>query len=135
MQIDEAIDWSKKALELSSGLNIKANILYGCSLIKKALLEKLHNKKLNYLNDALEAFTKSHELNPYDYLPLYHQAHCYSLLRKINDAIDTIQKALKLKSDDKDCLHLLCLLLTSTKNYEEAYSIIMKACSIYEDFE
>jgi tetratricopeptide (TPR) repeat protein len=78
---------------------------------------------------------RAHEQNPHDYLPLYHLSHCYSLLRKINESIEKIQKALELKSDDKDCLHLLCLLLTSTKNYEEAYTVILKACSLYEDFE
>ncbi len=46
-----------------------------------------------------------------------------------------MQKALKLKPDDKDSLHLLALLLTSSKSYEEAYTVITKACGLYEDFE
>jgi tetratricopeptide (TPR) repeat protein len=104
-------------------------------LIKKAHLEKTHSNKIKIFNEALDLFKKVVEINPYDYLGLYHLSLCYALLRKITESIDVIQKALMLKSDDKDCLHLLCLLLTSTKNYEEAYTVILKACSIYEDFE
>ena len=74
-------------------------------------------------------------MNPIDYLPLYHLSLCYALLRKINESIESVQKALELRSDDKDCLHLLCLLLTATKNYEVAYTVILKACNLYEDFE
>jgi len=46
-----------------------------------------------------------------------------------------VQRALKYKPDDKDSLHLLALLLTSSKSYEEAYTVIVKACGLYEDFE
>ena len=49
--------------------------------------------------------------------------------------MDYIQKALKLKPDDKDSLHLLALLFTATKNYEEAHIVMCKACSIYDDVE
>ncbi len=57
LKIDEAIDWSKKVLEINRN-NLKANILYGCSLIKKAHLEKHHSNKMKYFNEALEAFKK-----------------------------------------------------------------------------
>jgi hypothetical protein len=56
-------------------------------------------------------------------------------LFKINEAIDYVSKAIKLKPDDKESLHLLALLLTSTKNYEEAHTVISKVCSLYDDFE
>lgn len=49
--------------------------------------------------------------------------------------MDCIQRSLRFKPDDKDSLHLLALLLTSTKNYDEALTVISKACSLYDDFE
>lgn len=42
---------------------------------------------------------------------------------------------MKYKPDDKDALHLLALLLTSTKNFDEAHTVISKACALYEDIE
>lgn len=56
-------------------------------------------------------------------------------LNQINESIDYVQKALKYKPDDKDSLHLLTLLLTSLKNYEEAHIVISKACALYDDIE
>ena len=55
LKIDEAIDWSKKVLEINEN-NLKGNIIFGCSLIKKAYLEKQHGNKMKYLNEALESF-------------------------------------------------------------------------------
>jgi hypothetical protein len=57
LKIDEAIDWSKKVLEINEN-NLKGNIIFGCSLIKKAYLEKQHGNKMKYLNEALESFKK-----------------------------------------------------------------------------
>ena len=62
-------------------------------------------------------------------------AHYYAINRQINESLEYIQKSLKLKADDKDSLHLLALLLTATKNYDEAHVVISKACALYEDFE
>jgi len=57
LKIDEAIDWSKKVLEINEN-NLKGNIIFGCSLIKKAYLEKQRGNKIKYLNEALESFKK-----------------------------------------------------------------------------
>ncbi len=103
--------------------------------MKKYNLEKQHSLKIGHLENGLQSFKDAHLLNKYDSLPLYHMAHAYALLRRINESIESLNSALKLKSDDKDSLHLLALLLTSTKNYDEAYTVISKACSLYEDFE
>ena len=80
-------------------------------------------------------FWRANNLDSSDYLPLYHMAHYYAINRQINESLEYVQKALKLKPDDKESLHLLALLLTSTKSYEEAYTVINKACALYEDFE
>lgn len=74
-------------------------------------------------------------MDEYDFLPIYHVARTLALLRRINESIEWVQKALKIRSDEKDALHLLSLLLTSTKNYEEAYTVILQASSQNEDYE
>lgn len=133
--LDEAVKWSDLAIEISHKNSLKAFILKGCSLVTKAQLQKQHNLKFKLYEDALDLFKKAHSLDEYDYLPLYHLAHTYSMLRQIDQALVNVNKALKFKPDNKDCLHLLCLLLTSNKNYEEAYAVISKACYQYEDYE
>lgn len=133
--IDEAIEWSMKVIEISSTKNTKAYILLGCSLCIKAKLQKKHADQKALYDRALDSFKKAHSLDQTDYLPLYHLAHYYAINRQINESLECIQKSLKLKADDKDSLHLLTLLLTATKNYDEAHVVISKACALYEDFE
>lgn len=133
--VNEATEWGQKAVELTNYKNKKALIIYGSSMCIKAKQQKQHAIQLGCYEKALDAFRKAHALDPSDFLPLYHIAHCHSILRQINEAIDHIQKALKLKPDDKDSMHLLALLLTSTKNYDEAHTILRKACALYDDCE
>ena len=133
--INEATEWAQKAVELTSFKNKKALIIYGSSMCIKAKLQKQHATQIGCYEKALESFRKANALDPSDFLPLYHIAHCHSILRKINEAIDYVQKSLKLKPDDKDSMHLLALLLTSTKNYDEAHTIMSKACALHDDCE
>ena len=74
-------------------------------------------------------------MNPFDHLALYHIAHTYSLQRRLSEAIEYVQKSLKVKPNDTDSLHLLALLLTATKSYDEAYTVIVKASSQEEDYK
>ena len=74
-------------------------------------------------------------LDPTDFVPIYHIAHCCAILRQINEAMEHVQKALKLRPDDKESLHLFALLLTAKKNYDEAHTVMCKACALYDDFE
>jgi tetratricopeptide repeat protein 7 len=133
--IEEAIKWSDLAIELNHENNLKPFILKGCSILTRAHLQKQHNIKLKLYEEALELFRKAHLIDEYDCLALYHLSHTYSMLRQIDQALINVNKALKYKPYDKDCLHLLCLLLTSNKNYDEAYAVISKACYHYEDYE
>ena len=133
--VNEALECSQKALELTAHKNKKALVIYGSAMCIKAKLQKQHVVQISCYEKALESFKKANALDPSDFLPLFHIAHCHSILRQVNEAIDHVQKALKLKPDDKDSMHLLALLLTSTKNYDEAQTIMSKACALYDDFE
>jgi tetratricopeptide repeat protein 7 len=133
--VNEATEWGQKAVELTGHKNKKALIIYGSSMCIKAKLQKQQAVQKECYEKALDSFRKAHSLDPSDFLPLYHIAHCHAILRQINKAIDHIQLALKLKPDDKDSMHLLALLLTSTKNYDEAHTIICKSCALYDDCE
>lgn len=133
--INDAIDWCQKVNQLTGNKSKQAMILLGCSLSIKAKQQKLHNTQIEYYEQAMAYFKKANTLDPNDYLSYFHIARCYAIFRQINEAIEWVQKALKFKPDDKDSLHLLALLLTSTKNYEDAHTVITKACALFDDFE
>jgi tetratricopeptide (TPR) repeat protein len=133
--VNEAIDWCHKALEITKNTSLKAFILLGCSFCIKAKQKNQYVAQIGFYEKALDSFKKASSLEPSNYLPLYHIAHCYSILRQVNESLNYVQRALKYKPDDKDSLHLLVLLLTSTKNYDEAYTVIAKACTLYDDLE
>ena len=105
--VNEAVEWGQKAIELTNNKNKKALIIYGSSMCIKAKLQKQHATQMSCYEKALDSFKKANAIDPSDFLPLYHIAHCHAILRQINEAIDHVQKALKLKPDDKDSLHMV----------------------------
>ena len=57
-QVNEAVVYAKKVLELTTNTNKKALIILGYVMCIKAALQKQHVYQINYYEQALEAFKK-----------------------------------------------------------------------------
>ena len=55
-KIEEAFEWSKRAIDLSNKTSVKGYILHGCTILVKAQTQKQHNIKLKLYDSALESF-------------------------------------------------------------------------------
>jgi hypothetical protein len=89
--------------ELTGYKNKKAYIIFGSAMCFKAILQKQHSVQISFYEQALDSFKKyyitnysfqkeyyklisnlrAHSLDPGDFLPLYHIARCYSILRQV----------------------------------------------------
>ncbi|ESO87594.1 hypothetical protein LOTGIDRAFT_127587 [Lottia gigantea] len=134
-QYNEGIEWSVKVIDKcnNSHLLSRANTALGIGYSMKASETKLRSEREKLHIQALSAFRKSHSLDPYDYLALFHLALQLAILRQIPEAFNFVKLALKYRNDHIHSLHLLALLLTSQKQYDEALVLIHAALEEYPD--
>ena len=55
------------------------------------------------------------------------------LCRQVNEALKSVRKALQRRSDHIHSLHLLALLLSSQKQFDDAYRLIEATLAEYPD--
>ncbi|KAK3093742.1 hypothetical protein FSP39_019579 [Pinctada imbricata] len=135
-QVDEGIRLVKQALEGSnenSPLEARLHVALGIGYSLKALEVKLQTDRHNLHKQAVQAFSKAHTLDPNDYLALFHLGLQLAIQRQISEAIKYTRLALRYRNDHIHSLHLLVLLFTAQKKYEEAMSLIKAALEEYPD--
>ncbi|XP_068927743.1 tetratricopeptide repeat protein 7A [Petaurus breviceps papuanus] len=76
---------------------------------------------------ALETLERAESLAPDDHQIILYVSLQMALVRQISDAIEHLQKALKIHRDDVHSLHLLALLFSAQKHYQHALDIINMA--------
>lgn len=73
------------------------------------------------------------QLEPNDNLGEYYLGLQLALIGQINDALHHVQTALYLRPESSSTLHLLALLLSASRQHEEAQQIVEAALEEYPD--
>ncbi|XP_006814761.1 tetratricopeptide repeat protein 7B-like [Saccoglossus kowalevskii] len=130
-RMDEGIDWAKKVLELGDDSPYAHKgyqaLGIGCSL--KASEAPLQAERQELQKKALDAFMRAYSLDENNHEHLFYIGLQYALVRQISEAIGFVRKSLKLNDTHLESLHLLALLLSAQKKYQEALKVIEIALS------
>ncbi|XP_022328664.2 tetratricopeptide repeat protein 7B-like [Crassostrea virginica] len=127
--VQQAIDDCAESHPLLSRLHVAMGIGYSL----KAQGTKLQVDRYSLHKKALDAFKRAYELDPNDHLALFHLALQLAHQRQIAEAVRCVKMSLRHKNDYFHSLHLLVLLMTSEKKYEEGLTLIQAALQEYPD--
>ncbi|XP_066280406.1 tetratricopeptide repeat protein 7B-like isoform X1 [Branchiostoma lanceolatum] len=155
-QLEDAVIYSKKVIERDSKNNLglrrdsknsvdlqrdsekslhasRAFLMLGVAYSMQATEAKLMSARHELQKKALDAFNRSHTLDPDDHLALFHLGLQLALQRQIAEALQRVQQALQLRPDHLPSLHLLALLLSAGKQHTEARQLVDAALSEYPE--
>ena len=122
------IKWATKATEVARGhfLEGRVHCLLGRGYTLQSQRELSSQKRGELHKLGLVNLKKAVDLDPRSVEYSFHLALQLAESREITHAISEVQRALALNSGHTSCLHLLALILSSQKKYEEA----LKVCDI-----
>ncbi|XP_033096529.1 tetratricopeptide repeat protein 7B-like isoform X2 [Anneissia japonica] len=134
-QIDDGIEFCKKVISLQSKqlFTARAYMMLGIGEAMKAGEATLNKERQQHQMQSLEALKKAEHLDKHDHLIAFHYALQLAYSRQIPEALEKIRTALKLCSDHAESLHLLALLLSSQKLFNDALKVIKGAIEQYPD--
>lgn len=136
-KIEEGLEWVDKALksseERNSVLAARCHLYCGLGLTLNAYQTQRQASSQTLRTKALESFIRAQQLDSSDHLVEFylalHYAHCYLL----NEATQHVKLALYLRSAHPHSLHLLILLLSAQKDYEEALELVEASLAEYPE--
>ncbi|XP_033733793.1 tetratricopeptide repeat protein 7B-like [Pecten maximus] len=135
-QYMEGIRLSEQALQCLADehpLCARVHVSLGIGYSLAAMEMRLQVDRQQYNKKALSAFNRAHMYDPSDYLALFHLSLQLAIHRQINDAIKNVRLALRYRNDHIHSLHLLVLLLTAQKQFDEAISLLNAALDEYPE--
>jgi tetratricopeptide (TPR) repeat protein len=133
--VPDGIEYCQKAIDLSQGhqLQARCHLYIGIGYSLRSDEVRLQSQRQTYQKKAVEAFNRSLSLDKNDHLAYFHLGLQLSLLRRIPEALKYVRKALRRRSDHLHSLHLLALLLSAQKQFDEAYKLIEATLAEYPD--
>ncbi|CAH1793148.1 unnamed protein product, partial [Owenia fusiformis] len=132
--IDEGLEFSERVVDLGEhGLLGKGYVAVGMGQCLKASESKTRLEREELHLKALQAFQRAHSCDPQDYLALYHLALHLATLRQVSEAVKYTKMALEKKADHIHSLHLLILLLSAQKQYQESLDLMEATLAEYPD--
>nr|CAB3267346.1 tetratricopeptide repeat protein 7B-like [Phallusia mammillata] len=138
---DEGIKFSNMALSTTKadtnddndGLKSVAYLCLGVGLSQKASGCLSPSESAELRKGAVEAFAMAHAADPGHHKPCLFLAVEFARARKLAKAFKKVHQALDLNPEDAQSLHLLALLQTSRKQYQEAKTTLRSALLMYPD--
>ncbi|XP_021172013.2 tetratricopeptide repeat protein 7A isoform X3 [Fundulus heteroclitus] len=111
----------------------RAYLALGLSFSLQASEATLSADRNEFNKKALRALNKAKSLDPQDAQIAMYLALQLALVRQVSAAMEPLQTALSLRSDDLLSLHLLTLLLSSQKHHRHALDTLALALSQHPD--
>ncbi|XP_041353542.1 tetratricopeptide repeat protein 7B-like isoform X2 [Gigantopelta aegis] len=132
-QYSDGIEWSKQAIAVveDDPMTSRAYTSLGIGYSMRAHEAKLQAERQTLHRNALSAFQKAYDSDPYDYLACFHLSLQLANLRQISEALIYVKLALKYRNDHIHSLHLLVLLLTALKQMDDAMVLVHAALEEY----
>ncbi|KAG7334251.1 hypothetical protein KOW79_002658 [Hemibagrus wyckioides] len=134
--LDEAEALAKSVTALGEGAEeslARAHLTIGLCYSLQASDAILKGDRDEFNRRALRALQTAHEVDPQDPQIALYLSLQLALVRQISSAMEPLQLALNLRSDDLHSLHLLVLLLSAQKHYQHALDTLTLTLSQYPD--
>ncbi|KAK3573989.1 hypothetical protein QTP86_034372 [Hemibagrus guttatus] len=134
--LDEAEALAKSVTALGEGAEeslARAHLTIGLCYSLQASDAILKGDRDEFNRRALRALQTAHEVDPQDPQIALYLSLQLALVRQISAAMEPLQLALNLRSDDLHSLHLLVLLLSAQKHYQHALDTLTLTLSQYPD--
>lgn len=135
---DEGIQWASKALETREAQNNKT-IAARCyvftgigHLIRSRRVENLQDRNKS-LAKAGQFFERASELDKLDHLAEFYLAFYKASIRKMKEATSHVKNALTLNPYHLPSLHLMILMLSANKEYQEALEMAENTLEEFSD--
>ncbi|XP_042212941.1 tetratricopeptide repeat protein 7B-like isoform X6 [Homarus americanus] len=133
----EGLEWVNKALksseERNSVLAARCHLYYGLGLTLDAYQTQRQTNTQALRTKALESFIRAQQLDSSDHLIEFYLALHYAQSYHLVEATHHVKLALYLRSEHPQSLHLLILLLSAQKDYEEALELVEAALAEYPE--
>uniref|UniRef100_A0A8B9RMS2 Tetratricopeptide repeat domain 7A n=1 Tax=Astyanax mexicanus TaxID=7994 RepID=A0A8B9RMS2_ASTMX len=111
----------------------KAHLAIGLCCSLRASDATLKGDRDEFNRRALQALQKAHETDPQDPQIALYLSLQLALVRQVSAAMEPLQLALSLHSDDLHSLHLLALLLSAQKHHQHALDTLIVALNQFPD--
>ncbi|OQV15685.1 Tetratricopeptide repeat protein 7B [Hypsibius exemplaris] len=135
LDLDRGIKYAEALCQLAekSRFGVRARLLLGTACSVKASRVRDLDGQAGLRATALKHFLHAEADDPGDFLVHYHLALEYCLLRQLQDAFRAVKKCLRINMDFLPAHHLLALLLSCWKRYEEALNVLEKVEMEFEE--
>lgn len=134
--LEEAEALAQSVVALGEGAEeslAKAHLAIGLCCSLRASDATLKGERDEFNRRALQALHKAHETDPQDPQIALYLSLQLALVRQVSAAMEPLQLALSLHSDDLHSLHLLALLLSAQKHHQHALDTLIVALNQYPD--
>ncbi|GAA6110458.1 tetratricopeptide repeat protein 7A [Tachysurus ichikawai] len=134
--LDEAEALAKSVIALGEGAEeslARAHLTIGLCYSLQASDAILKGDRDEFNRQALHTLQTAHVLDPHDPQIALYLSLQLALVRQVSAAMEPLQLALNLRSDDLHSLHLLVLLLSAQKHYQHALDTLILTLSQYPD--
>uniref|UniRef100_A0A5F8H100 Tetratricopeptide repeat protein 7A n=1 Tax=Monodelphis domestica TaxID=13616 RepID=A0A5F8H100_MONDO len=134
--LEEAEQFAKMVIDLkedAGGLLPKGYLALGLTYSLQATDATLKSRQDELNKKALEMLERALALDPDDHRIILYVSLQLALIRQIPDAIEQLQESLNICKDDVHALHLLALLFSAQKHYQQALEVIHMAVTEYPE--
>ncbi|XP_056675996.1 tetratricopeptide repeat protein 7A isoform X2 [Monodelphis domestica] len=135
-KLEEAEQFAKMVIDLkedAGGLLPKGYLALGLTYSLQATDATLKSRQDELNKKALEMLERALALDPDDHRIILYVSLQLALIRQIPDAIEQLQESLNICKDDVHALHLLALLFSAQKHYQQALEVIHMAVTEYPE--
>uniref|UniRef100_A0AAR2K848 Tetratricopeptide repeat protein 7 N-terminal domain-containing protein n=1 Tax=Pygocentrus nattereri TaxID=42514 RepID=A0AAR2K848_PYGNA len=134
--IEEAEALAQSVVALGEGAEeslARAHLAIGLCCSLRASDATLKGDRDEFNRRALQALQTAHEVDPQDPQIALYLSLQLALVRQVSAAMEPLQLALRLRSEDLHSLHLLALLLSAQKHYQHALDTLTVALNQYPE--
>ena len=135
MDLDRGIKYAEELCQISekSRFSVRARLMLGIAHSIKASHVRDLDRQVTVRQTALKHYLQAEAEDASDFLVHYHLALEYALIRKLDEAFRSVKKCLRINMDFPPAHHLLALLLSCWKRYEEALNVLEKVEVEFEE--
>eukprot|EP00095_Tigriopus_kingsejongensis_P000698 maker-scaffold58_size443543-snap-gene-2.14 protein:Tk00698 transcript:maker-scaffold58_size443543-snap-gene-2.14-mRNA-1 annotation:"tetratricopeptide repeat protein 7b" len=135
---DEGLEWAQRALKRDRKISDqflkgRCNVYIGIGYLLLVKTTENNDKRAQWIENAETHLQAAREADGQDFLTEFYLAFFYAYVREISRAVEHVKRALQLNPEHLPSLHLMVLLLSSRKEYEEALDVANMTLSEYPD--
>ena len=135
---EEGMTWAERALETTTAketkfLEARCCVYVGIGCLLTATTKENLEEKGRMIRLAGQKFTQASRLDNQDHFVEFYLAYYYAQSRQIQKASNHVRLALTLNPYHLPTFHLMILLLTSSKEYDEALKLADHAIEEFPD--